>query len=85
LTLDTSESPNAAAECSLSRVLETGPHLRRYSLSPKACAGILRRASRRGRALPAALHVPLWTQAQGYLTEQERAELAPPGYSPTRA
>jgi hypothetical protein len=40
----------------LSDILETGPHLLRYCLSPKAAAGILRRAARRGRALPAALH-----------------------------
>lgn len=77
LTLDTSESPNDGAACSLSRVLETGPHLRRYSLSPKACAGILRRANRRGRALPRALHEPLYEQALPELTEQEARELHP--------
>lgn len=77
LTLNISESPNAAAECSLSRVLETGPHLLRYCLSPKACAGILRRAHRRGRALPGPLHGPMYAEAFPLLTEEERRELAP--------
>lgn len=48
LTLDTSEWPNAAVECSLSQVLEPSVNPK-YSLSPKACAGILARAERRGR------------------------------------
>jgi hypothetical protein len=40
----------------LSDVLETtGEHLLKYSLSPKACEGILRRAQRRGRNLPTQL------------------------------
>lgn len=51
-TLNASESPSGAVESSLSDVLETtGEHLHGYSLSPKACQGILRRASRRGRSL----------------------------------
>ena len=53
LMLNTSESPNAVVESSLSDVLETtGEHLRKYSLSPKAAEGILRRASKRGKQLP---------------------------------
>ena len=53
LTLNTSEWPREGAVCSLSDVLETtGAHLAKYSLSPKACAGILRRAERRGKKLP---------------------------------
>jgi hypothetical protein len=63
-TLNTSEwgdgpepSRNAAAEsslslASLSEILETGPLPPRYSLSAKACSGILRRAERRGKELP---------------------------------
>ncbi len=44
----------------MSDVLETpGEHLRKYYLSPKAAAGILRRASRRGRSLPDALAAAL--------------------------
>jgi hypothetical protein len=38
--------------CSLSDVLETGSVPQRFSLSAKACSGILRRAERRGKALP---------------------------------
>lgn len=59
LTLSTSEWPSDAAVCSLSDVLETGPHLRRYSLSPRAAAGILRRAAKRGKLLPAPLAAAL--------------------------
>ena len=51
LTLSISESPNDAVECSLSDVLES--HVRpKYSLSPKAAQGILRRAEARGKTLP---------------------------------
>lgn len=57
-TLDTSESPNDAVECSLSAVLNpTAPQ--RFSLSAKAASGILRRAGRRGKVLPAALQTAL--------------------------
>jgi hypothetical protein len=60
LTLSTSESRNAADACSLSDILETtGEHLAKYSLSPKACQGILRRAQRRGKQLPLALELAL--------------------------
>jgi len=38
--------------CSLSDILETGDVPQRYYLSAKACAGILRRAEKRGKALP---------------------------------
>src|ERR1019366_6753520 len=48
-----------ASLCSLSEVLETGSHLSRYCLSPKACAGILRRAAKRGKDLPAPLAAAL--------------------------
>ena len=57
-TLDTSESPSDAVECSLSQVLNpTAPA--RFSLSAKAASGILRRAGRRGKVLPAALETAL--------------------------
>ena len=52
LTLSISECRSAAAVCSLSDILETGDLPRRYYLSAKACAGILRRAEKRGKALP---------------------------------
>ena len=65
-TLNTSEWPNDGAVCSLSDVLETtGEHLAKYSLSAKACRGILRRAKRRGKQLPTplreALEAVAWT------------------------
>lgn len=57
LTLSGSESPSAAAVCSLSDVLEpTCDVPRKYYLSATACRGILRRAARRGRELPEQLH-----------------------------
>ena len=49
---NTSEFPSDAAVCSLSDVLEAGPVPQRFFLSPKACAGILRRAEKRGKSLP---------------------------------
>ena len=62
-TLDTSESPSDAVECSLSQVLNpTAPQ--RFSLSAKAARGILRRANRRGKVLPAALQTALESLAQ---------------------
>ena len=60
LMLNTSESPKDGAECSLSDVLETsGEHLQKYSISPKAAQGILRRAGRRGKTLPQQLQTAL--------------------------
>jgi len=53
-----SESPSVAAECSLSDILVPHAHPK-YSLSPRAAAGILRRAERRGRALPTHLEAAL--------------------------
>ena len=59
-TLNTSEWPNDGVACSLSDILEApGPHLQKYCLSPKAAAGILRRAERRGKQLPAPLEAAL--------------------------
>ena len=47
-----SEWPSDGAACSLSDILETGDLPLRYFLSAKACAGILRRAEKRGKKLP---------------------------------
>jgi hypothetical protein len=58
-----SEWPNDADVCSLSQVLETTSIPQRFFLSGKACAGILRRAEKRGKQLPAALHSALETAA----------------------
>ncbi|EME69978.1 hypothetical protein H261_10527 [Paramagnetospirillum caucaseum] len=51
--------PNAAAVCSLSQVLETGPIPSKYFLSAKACAGIIRRAEKRNKVLPPRLMLAL--------------------------
>ena len=58
LTLNISELPNDAEGCSLSEVLETDAHPK-YYLSAKACAGILRRAEKRGKTLPTQLEQTL--------------------------
>ena len=55
--------PSDAGVCGLSDILETvGEHLRKYCLSLKACAGILRRAASRGKDLPARLAAALKAQ-----------------------
>lgn len=65
--LNTGEYPNVAVESTLSQILEVGvPET--YYLSPKACLGILRRASVRGKELPPVLKAALERQA---VTEQE--------------
>lgn len=62
-TLDTSEFPSGAVECSLSDVLETTVN-ERYALSARAARGILRRANARGRELPAELQQALTDLAE---------------------
>ena len=58
LTLNTGEFPNEENASSLSQILQAGvPD--KYYLSPKACQGILRRASSRGKVLPAVLQKAL--------------------------
>ena len=56
-----SERHSDAGESFLSWILE-GDAPAKYSLSPKACAGILRRAERRGKALPPMLKTALEQQ-----------------------
>ena len=51
----------------LSQILEASPHPK-YSLSAKACLGILNRAEKRGKVLPEILKTALTQQAQGALT-----------------
>lgn len=58
-TPNISEWPNDAAVCSLSQVLEKGLIPPRFFLSGTACAGILRRAEKRGKQLPPSLHAAL--------------------------
>lgn len=57
--------PNDAAVCSLSQVLVTGSIPQQYFLSKMACAGILRRAAKRGKTLPAQLDRALRAVAIG--------------------
>ena len=59
LTLNFSDYPSDASVCSLSAVLETGDVPRRFFLSQRACAGILRRAGKRGKELPRQLAAAL--------------------------
>jgi hypothetical protein len=54
-TLNTQAWRNDASVCSLSQILERGPIPLRYYLSAEACTGILRRAGKRGKELPALL------------------------------
>ena len=68
LTLSISEYPSDAVGSTLSDILEAMPVSAKYSLSPKAAAGILRRAENRGRSLPQELRDALIA-----LTEAETA------------
>ena len=63
--------PNDAHVCSLSSVLETAPIPQKYYLSSKACAGILRRAAKRGKELPPQLKAALEEVAQTILPQAE--------------
>ena len=60
--LNTGESPSEDAASSLSQILLAGVP-EKYYLSPKACQGILRRASVRGKELPEVLRLALERQA----------------------
>ena len=51
----------------LSQILEASPHPK-YSLSARACLGILNRAEKRGKVLPEILKAALTQQAQRELT-----------------
>lgn len=61
-TLNTGVSPRVVRGSSLWQILEPHPH-RKYFLSRKACLGILRRARKRGKVLPAPLHLALEMQS----------------------
>ena len=63
MTPNISEQHSGAGVCSLSQILEENPQ-EKYSLSPKACAGILRRVERRGKDLPPLLRLALEYQVQ---------------------
>lgn len=61
-SLNVSEEPKILVLTKLSQILEENPDLK-YNLTPKACAGILRRAERRGKKLPEALQTVLELQS----------------------
>ena len=58
MTLNTGECPSEERESTLSQILEANAP-EKYYLSAKACAGILRRAERRGKELPTMLREAL--------------------------
>ena len=62
LTPNFGESPSVGNVSTLSQILQAGVP-ERYYLSPKACLGILRRASVRGKELPEVLRKALERQA----------------------
>lgn len=65
-TLSSSTWHSDASVCSLSDILEDAGNVPpKYYLSPRACAGILRRAEKRGKDLPHALRQALQAVAEG--------------------
>ena len=66
--LNIGESPKEDAVSTLSQILQAGVP-EKYYLSQKACQGILRRASVRGKELPEVLRVALERQASMATTE----------------
>ena len=77
LTRNGSEWRSGAVACSLSQTLETGPIAPQYFLSPKACAGILRRAEKRGKKLPDALQAALTAAASQEQTKHAAGTCSP--------
>ena len=71
-----SEYPSAAAVSFLSDILETHAPAK-YSLSQKACEGIIRRAEKRGKPLPPQLDEALRAQASNSTKEQEPGATSP--------
>jgi len=62
------ECPSVAVESRLSAILEDNPP-QKYSLSAKACQGILNRAERRGKKLPEQLEAALRAQSQQHTVQ----------------
>ena len=62
MTRNIGECPRDAAESRLSQILEDNPPSK-YSLSPRACQGILTRSERRGKTLPKIFRFALERQA----------------------
>ena len=76
LTPNGSEWRSGAVACSLSSILETALIPRRYYLSQTACAGILRRAEKRGKVLPPQLARALRAVADSAQTSSAVADLS---------
>lgn len=68
--LNFGESPNEENESTLSQILIPNAPIK-YYLSPRACLGILRRASARGKELPAVLRIALERQAADLMDTTE--------------
>jgi hypothetical protein len=77
LTLSSAEYHSAAVASSLSDVLETGAVPQRYFLSATACRGILRRAEKRGKALPMTLRRALEQVAEDSSAPATHEEMTP--------
>lgn len=72
MTLSSSEWPSGAVASSSSLLEILVPHAdTKYSLSPRACQGILNRAARRGKVLPPRLQEAL-EKVAARMTEEER-------------
>ena len=72
------EFPSVAVVASLSDILVTGVVPRKYYLSRSACLGLLRRAEKRGKRLPALLEAVLKMQAQfGCVLDAKEEEREP--------
>ena len=74
-TRNSSVWPSDASVSSLSDALETQPPPQKYYLSQKTCAGILRRAEKRGRSLPPELAQALNRQASDGIRGPEQGRL----------
>ena len=62
--LNIGECPSVVVESFLSRILQPLEDVQeKYYLSPRACAGILRRAKERGKELPEELRMALELQS----------------------
>ena len=75
------ECPSVESASHLSAILEASPHPK-YSLSAKACLGILRRAERRGKPLPDRLRRVLERKAalyQSTIKQPDATGGGPPG------
>lgn len=70
------ERPSAENASHLSQILEASPHPK-YSLSAKACLGIVRRAERRGKELSPLLKTALLNQAGLHSASKETASTEP--------